>query len=738
MSASRCALWVLLAYSFVLMSLPASAQNLIATVPVGIAPVALAMNPATYKIFAVNWNSNNVTVIDGASNSVITNVSVGNSPCAVAVNPATNKIYVVNQGGNTAVTVIDGATYSTTTLSTGATCKQRGAIMPQAVAVNPVTNRIYVVNQNGNNVTVIDGYANSIIATVQTGYHPQALAINPTTNKIYVANMGDGSVTVIDGKSNSPSGVRTNGADPYAVAVNSETNMVYVANLGDSVSVIDGKSNSFITNVPVGQFPYAVAVNPASNKIYVANSGDGTVSVIDGTRNSSTSVKVGGSPGPLAVAAATNKIYVTNSFGKVNVIDGVDDSIVGNVIVGNSPDAVAVNPTSNTIYVANQQSSTVSVIAGASSDPLQFIPLTPCRVADTRNPNGPFGGPPISGGTTRDFLIPASACGVPSTAAAYSLNVTVVPGGFLGYLTVWPSGQDLPNVSTLNSMDGRIKANAAIVPAGRDGAISIFASNTTHVILDINGYFAAVSGSTLAFYPLYPCRVVDTRGPKGPFGGPFLRGGAAGRDFPITSSSCNIPRTAQAYSFNFTAVPRGPLGYLTTWPTGQNLPNVSTLNAPTGVPTANAAIVPAGSGGDIDVFVSNDSDVLIDINGYFAPAAPGGLSLYTTAPCRVLDTRYSRGLFRGTIAVNVDGSWCGVASAAQVFVLNATVVPPGTLYFLTLWPDGGQQPQVSTLNAYDGALTSNMAIVSTANGWIDAYATDPTQLVLDTSGYFGP
>ena len=162
---------------------------------------------------------------------------------------------------------------------------------------------------------------------------------------------------------------------------------------------------------------------------------------------------------------------------------------------------MAVEPATNIVYVANQGSGNVSVIAGASSDPLQFIPLTPCRVADTRKPNGPFGGPPISGGTLREFAIPNSACNVPTSAAAYSLNVTVVPQGTLGYLTVWPSGQDQPNVSTLNSIDGRIKANAAIVPAGAGGAISIFASNTTNVVLDINGYFAAVSGSTLAFYP---------------------------------------------------------------------------------------------------------------------------------------------------------------------------------------------------------------------------------------------
>ncbi|MGA1990859.1 MAG: hypothetical protein ABSH46_07345, partial [Bryobacteraceae bacterium] len=95
-----------------------------------------------------------------------------------------------------------------------------------------------------------------------------------------------------------------------------------------------------------------------------------------------------------------------------------------------------------------------------------------------------------AGGSTRSFTIPASACSVPSTAAAYSLNVTVVPDGVLYYLTAWPAGSSQPLVSTLNSFDGSVVANAAIVPAGTNGAVSIYVTNPTQVILDINGYFA--------------------------------------------------------------------------------------------------------------------------------------------------------------------------------------------------------------------------------------------------------
>ena len=100
----------------------------------------------------------------------------------------------------------------------------------------------------------------------------------------------------------------------------------------------------------------------------------------------------------------------------------------------------------------------------------------------------------------------------------------------------------------MNSLDGRIKANAAIVPAGTNGAVSVYVSDTTNVVLDIDGYFTAPSDSTLQFYPLTPCRVVDTRNANGDLGGPFLTQNQE-RDFPVLESSC-IPQgvTPAAYS----------------------------------------------------------------------------------------------------------------------------------------------------------------------------------------------
>ena len=110
--------------------------------------------------------------------------------------------------------------------------------------------------------------------------------------------------------------------------------------------------------------------------------------------------------------------------------------------------------------------------------------LTPCRVLDTREPSG---SPPFAG--SRDIAVGLSGCGTPVSAKAYVFNATVVPATGLSYLTLWPQGTAQPFVSTLNDLDGSITNNMAIVPTN-NGSISAFATDSTHLVMDIFGYYA--------------------------------------------------------------------------------------------------------------------------------------------------------------------------------------------------------------------------------------------------------
>ena len=371
---------------------------------------------------------------------------------------------------------------------------------------------------------------------------------------------------------------------------------------------------------------------------------------------------------------------------------------------------------------------------GLSTTGLAFVPVAPCRVADTR-----YARPTMAAGESRAFEISGN-CGIPSTAQAYSLNVTVVPQGPLSYLTLWPTGQPQPLVSTLNSFGGIVVANAAIVPAGFNGAVSVFVTDPTDVILDTNGYFD--SPGSYAFYPVQPCRVADTR-----FGNaPPLAGGQS-RDFALPASGCGLPAGAAAYSMNVTVVPQGYLGYLSIWPAGQAQPLVSTLNSWTGKIVANAALVPAGTNGSVSAFAEDTTDVILDTNGYFgAPGGTGGLNFYPVTPCRVADTRFGGPPFGGpemgsqeTRSFPIPASTCNIPSTAQAYALNVTVVPDGRLQYLTVWPAGSPQPLVSTLNSFDGSVVANAAIVPAGtDGAISVYVTDRTHVILDINGYFGP
>ncbi len=387
---------------------------------------------------------------------------------------------------------------------------------------------------------------------------------------------------------------------------------------------------------------------------------------------------------------------------------------------------------------------TASVVTPAQA--LRFVPVSPCRVVDTRNAPDAFGGPSMTAGSSRSFGIPQGNCGIPVTAQAYALNVTVVPQGPLSYLTLWPSGQDRPLVSTLNSFGGDVVANAAIVPAGAGGAVSVYAAQPTDVILDVNGYFDSAATDGQAFYPAAPCRVADSRAPTGLFGGPAMYGGQT-RDFPIPSGACTIPPGAGAYSLNVTAVPSGYLGYLTVWPTGQPQPGVSTLNSWKGKVVANAALVPSGTNGSVSVYATQPTNVILDTNGYFAPpGGAGALSFYALPPCRVADTRSANGPFGGPTmeaggsrAFTMAASGCSIPPAAAAYSLNVTVVPDGPLWYLTVWPAGSAQPGVSTLNSWDGAVTANAAIVPAGTGGaIAVYVTNRTHVILDVNGYFAP
>ena len=451
--------------------------------------------------------------------------------------------------------------------------------------------------------------------------------------------------------SNAAAAGPTSGMITVTEAVPTGLTLVSMAGTGWSC-IANTCTRSDALNGGAGYPPITVVVNVASNapasitnQASVSGGGSAAANAMDPAMVQVTPLVVSGqvTVSGLGLGGVTINVSgsqtlstTTDASGKYNVtLNGSGTYTLAPALSGYS-----FSPTSATFsnVVGNQ----VANFAGVSVTGLAFYPVTPCRVADTRVAagfTGAFGPPSMAGGSTRTFAVPASGCGIPANAVAYSLNFTVVPpaGGPQANLTTWPTGlaSGMPNVSTLN-YSGRVVANAAIVPAGVGGAIDVFVNYPAEVLFDVNGYFAPPSAAGLSFYPLTPCRIADTRVPagfSGQFGPPSMAGGTT-RMFNLPASPCGIPATATAYSFNFTVVPPagGPQANLTTWPATQPaMPNVSTLNY-SGSVVANAAIVPAGTNQAIDVFVNYPTDLLFDANGYFAPPAVSGLRFYPVTP----------------------------------------------------------------------------------------------------------
>jgi hypothetical protein len=121
-----------------------------------------------------------------------------------------------------------------------------------------------------------------------------------------------------------------------------------------------------------------------------------------------------------------------------------------------------------------------------------FHAVVPCRIVDTRSPQGPLGGPWIAAGGSRTFTL-TGTCGVPASAVSVAANVTVVAPQATGDLVVFPAGTGIPNASTASFRAGRTRANNALILLPGDGTgratVRNGSSGPLDLLVDVNGFF---------------------------------------------------------------------------------------------------------------------------------------------------------------------------------------------------------------------------------------------------------
>lgn len=241
---------------------------------------------------------------------------------------------------------------------------------------------------------------------------------------------------------------------------------------------------------------------------------------------------------------------------------------------------------------------------------------------------------------------------------------------------------------------------------------------------------AQPSGPAVAFKPLTPARVVDTRSA---LGATTLAAGVMKR--VQISGRGGVPAGSSAISANFTIVQPASAGYLTVWNCSGDRPVVSTSNFTSGDVAPNAATVPLDATGGLCVYSNVATDLVVDVNGFYGS---GGDSRFTpVTPVRLLDTRLTgQRLAAGTTAELKVGGVGGVPATVDAVTLNVTSVDPSLEGFVTVYACGGERPTVSNLNPRPGRVRPNLVVTPvSAGGKICLYSLQDVDLVVDVTGY---
>jgi hypothetical protein len=248
-----------------------------------------------------------------------------------------------------------------------------------------------------------------------------------------------------------------------------------------------------------------------------------------------------------------------------------------------------------------------------------FVPLTPARLVDTRaagaSQRQPAGEP---------LVVPVlGRSGVPTDASAVVMTVTATEPLAGGFAAVTPCGTAPTGTSNLNFDAGATVPNLVMVKPGAGGAICVTSNVATHLIVDVFGAFTASADVGL----VEPDRLVDTRED------PMTRPVAGGVVVVPIAGTAGVPGDATGVMVNLTAAGPSGSGFLTAYPCNAGPPTASNLNVRAGVNRANFVLVAPDGDGEICVFTSTPTDVIVDLLGWVGDAFVG------TVPTRVLDTR---------------------------------------------------------------------------------------------------
>ncbi len=482
-------------------------------------------------------------------------------------------------------------------------------------------------------------------------------------------------------------------------------------------------------------------------------------------------------PGAQVTLSGLGLEHATISFG----------GTVAEVLSATATSATVVVPTgTGTVTVgasgalgAGTQSSSFTFLSGTA-----YAALQPYRICDTRaGSSTECSGQGLSPGGTLNVQVTGvtgpQGQSVPADAQSVVLNVTAIDGSAGTFLTVYPAGSAVPNASNLNVPAHLNEANLVVAALGSGGQVSLYNSQgSINVAIDVEGYFAAASGSSPAglFHPIAPLRICDTRQGRGTecsgastdnLLGQGQWTGVVVSGCPTGSPSCtaSVPTdgTAEAVALNLTAVYGSSFTYLSVVPPNSSdqcpsgTPAFSNLNLNAHNNLPNRVIVPLGPEQDVCVYNSLGSiNFILDVNGWFGDGSETSQGAYFFAipPLRICDTRAGTGTecsgtslgpgqSRTIPVAGVDGlPTAGGTSPPAAVIANVTAVFGTASTYFTLYPSDVSLPNASDLNVGSAQNTPNLVIVQLATTGANAGAVNlfndqgSINAIVDVAGWF--
>jgi streptogramin lyase len=461
--------------------------------------------------------------------------------------------------------------------------------------------------------------------------------------------------------------------------------------------------------------PYAIAAGPDGN-LWFLNAGGFSIGRIS-PAGVVTTFPVGFGtwfPGGIAPGPDGNLWFTFSSGagGQIGRITpaGVITRFAGALI--RDPHGIAAGPDGN-MWFASSANSSIGSIGTAPS-----VPAAPTAVTAT------------PGRTSA--LVTWSAPAADGGAEITGYTVTASPGG-----------------ATCSWTSGPLACTVAGLAAGTPYTFTVTAANAAGagVVSGAPGPVTPWDGS--GYHPVTPTRILDSREATGGWNAKLAAG--VPRTLPVTGlgGDANVPSTATAVVMNVTVTNGSAGSFVTAYPAGEGTPNASNLNFGVGQTIANLVTVKLGVGGEV-AFANavGSTDVIADVVGYYDDGAGPG-DLYTgITPTRLLDSRGATGgwnaaLTAGTpkdLVVRQPGNPDGVPATATAVIANVTVTGSTNGSFLSAWPAGTPQANVSNLNFGPGQTIANLAVIKIgANGAISlANAVGSTDVIVDVVGYFDP